>query len=46
MDYDRHKIERAPVRDGLECQAELYGKKIRLVKFVFAEVVAETKAGE
>ena len=46
MDYDRHKIERGTVRDGMEMQARMYGKKIRLVKFVFAEVVAETEAGE
>jgi len=46
MDYDRHKIERAPVREAMEMQSGLYGKKIRLVKFVFAEVVAETEAGQ
>lgn len=46
MDYDRHKIERAPVRLAMEMQAKLYGKKIRLVKFCYAEVVAETEAGQ
>jgi hypothetical protein len=46
MDYDRHKIERAQVREQMEMQSETYGKKVRLVKFVFAEVVAETKAGQ
>jgi len=46
MDYDRFKIERDPVRDAMEMQAEVYGKKIRLVRFVYAEVVAETRAGE
>lgn len=46
MDYDRHKIERAPLRAAMEAQARTYGKKIRLVKFVFAEVVAETAAGQ
>ena len=45
MDYDRHKIERAPLRATLEAQARTYGKKIRLVKFTFAEVVDETTAG-
>jgi hypothetical protein len=45
MDYDRHKIQ-GPVRDAMELQSRAYGKKIRLVKFVFAEVVDETKAGE
>ena len=46
MDYDRYKIERAQVRDAMEMQSEAYGKKIRLVKFVFAEIVAETTAGQ
>jgi hypothetical protein len=46
MDYDRHKIDRAPLRTAMETQARKYGKKIRLVKFVFAEVVAETTAGQ
>jgi hypothetical protein len=46
MDYDRHKIEPAPLRAAMEAQARTYGKKIRLVKFVFAEVVAETAAGQ
>jgi hypothetical protein len=30
----------------METQARKYGKKIRLVKFVFAEIVAETTAGQ
>ena len=46
MDYDRFKIEREQVRRVMEMQSGLYGKKIRLVKFVFAEVVAETEAGQ
>ena len=46
MDYDRHKIDRAPLRAAMETQARKYGKKIRLVKFVFAEIVAETTAGQ
>ena len=46
MDYHRFKIEREAVRGAMEMQAEVYGKKIRLVKFVFAEVVAETEAGQ
>jgi hypothetical protein len=46
MDYDRHKIDRAPLRTAMETQARKYGKKIRLVKFVFAEIVAETTAGQ
>ena len=46
MDYDQHKIDRAPLRAALEAQARTYGKKIRLVKFVFAEIVRETTAGE
>ena len=46
MDCDRYKIERAQVRDAMEMQSEVYGKKIRLVKFVFAEIVAETTAGQ
>ena len=43
--YDRHKIERPAVREALEAQAKRYGKKIFLVRFTFAEVVAETEAG-
>jgi hypothetical protein len=43
MDYDLHKMER--MRPAMEAQAALYGKRIRLVKFTFAEVVLETAAG-
>jgi hypothetical protein len=43
MDYDLHKLER--LREMMELQASGYGKKIRLVRYVFAEVVAETEAG-
>jgi hypothetical protein len=43
MDYDRHKIEGPSVRTAMELQAAAYKKRIRLVRFVFAEVVAETE---
>lgn len=46
MDYDRHKIERDGVRSAMEAQAAIYGKRIRLVRFVFAEVIAETEQGQ
>jgi len=45
MDYDRHKIERGSIREGMEMQARLYGKKIRLARFDFAGVIAETQEG-
>lgn len=32
--------------EAMELQARKYGKKIRLCRFVFAEVMAETWAGE
>jgi hypothetical protein len=31
---------------AMEAQAELYGKRIRLCRFVVTEIVQETKAGE
>ena len=43
MDYDVHKIQR--VKDQLNMQAKVCGKKIRLVRFAFAEVVDETAYG-
>src|ERR1700729_393582 len=43
MDYDLHKI--AGLLSAMECQARIYGKKIRLCKFTMTEVAAETKAG-
>jgi hypothetical protein len=43
MDYDLYKIERDYLRSQMECQAKQYGKKIRLVRFAFAEVIAETE---
>jgi hypothetical protein len=45
MDYDRYKVERDNVRVQMEGMAKRFGKKIRLVRFVFAEVVAETEDG-
>lgn len=41
---DRAKVER--FAEGMEIQARNYGKKIRLVRFVFAEVITETEKGE
>ncbi|HEY1897028.1 MAG TPA: hypothetical protein VGG62_12175 [Terracidiphilus sp.] len=43
MDYDLHKLE--GLRKAMEAQALIYGKKIRLVRFAFAEIIAETRAG-
>jgi hypothetical protein len=45
MDYDLHKLERPAVRSQMETQALQYNKKIRLVRFSFAEVITETKYG-
>lgn len=42
-------IQRSKVEmfaEGMEMQAHHYGKRIRLVRFVAAEVVYETKAGK
>lgn len=40
-------LEKMKKLDGaMELQARKYGKKIRLCRFVFAEVMAETGAGE
>lgn len=41
----RYKMERAAVVDAMRMQAEAYGKKIRLCRFVFAELLFETPAG-
>lgn len=46
MDYHREKAERGAIREQMEDQARVYGKRIYLVRFGFAEVVAETKAGK
>jgi hypothetical protein len=39
----RDKVER--LKPQMENQAREYGKRIRLVRFVFAEVISETEAG-
>jgi hypothetical protein len=41
----RDKIDRPALELGMEVQAAQSGKKIRLVKFVFAEVLKETEHG-
>jgi len=41
----RYKMESAAIVDAMQMQAEVYGKKIRLCRFVFAEVLVETPAG-
>jgi hypothetical protein len=46
MDYDAHKIQRPEVVLGLEAQAAVWGKKIRLVRFRFDAVIDETEHGE
>ena len=43
MDYHLDRL--AGMLPAMEAQAARYGKKIRLCKFVLAEVAAETKAG-
>jgi hypothetical protein len=40
----RSKME--PLLPQSEAQARKYGKRIRLCRFTFAEVVAETESGE
>lgn len=46
MDYDAHKLQRPEMLLQLEAQAATWGKRIRLVRFRFAEVVMETEHGE
>ncbi len=41
----RYKMEVPAIVDAMRMQAEAHGKKIRLCRFVFAEVVSETPAG-
>jgi hypothetical protein len=40
------KMNSAAIVDAMRMEAEVYGKKIRLCRFVFAEVLFETPAGE
>ncbi|GGH17520.1 hypothetical protein [Silvibacterium dinghuense] len=42
----RYTMEAPAIVDAMQRQAKVYGKKIRLCRFVFAEVVSETPAGE
>lgn len=44
VSVSRDKV--APFADGMNKQARAQGKRIRLVRFVFAEIVAETAEGE
>lgn len=46
MDFDEHKLKRSDLVLQLEAQAHGSGKRIRLVRFRFAEVVMETEHGE
>jgi hypothetical protein len=39
MDFDRHKLERDDVIRQLQTQANVYGKTIRLARFVYADDV-------
>ena len=41
----REKIDTPAIRAQLEAQAQQWGKKIRLVRFTFAEVLSETPSG-
>lgn len=43
MDYHLDRL--ANLKPQMELQAALYGKKIRLMKFVATEIAAETEAG-
>lgn len=43
MSYHLDRL--AKLLPAMEAQAERYGKKIRLCKFVMTEIAAETKAG-
>ncbi len=40
----REKAE--AMKTKMEAEAKLFGRKVRLVKFVVAEIVAETEAGD
>ena len=42
---DRSKIDHPFIQAGLAAQAKRFGKKIRLCRFVFAEVLKETEEG-
>jgi hypothetical protein len=44
MDFDIRKA--LELRPQMEDQARRYGKKIRLCKFTFAEIVAQTEGGK
>jgi hypothetical protein len=44
MSYHLDRL--AKLKPAMELQAKTSGKKIRLIKFIPAEVAAETKAGE
>lgn len=44
MDYDLEKLKR--LKPGLEAQASLYGKKIRLCRFDLVDIVDATEAGD
>lgn len=46
MDFDEWKLARPEMVRQMEAQAAVYGKRIRLVRFRFAEVVVETEHGE
>ena len=46
MDFDEWKLARPEMVRQMEAQAAVYGKRIRLVRFRFAEVVLETEHGE
>lgn len=42
----REKIDRGAIESMLQVQSATYGKKISLVKFIFAEVLKETSGGQ
>lgn len=41
----RDKASQSYIREQMEQQARIYGKRIRLVKFSFSGVILETEAG-
>lgn len=46
MDYDAYKLQRPELLQILEAQAATWGKKIRLVRFRFDEIIEETQGGD
>lgn len=43
---ESHADRLEKIKPQMEAQARMYGKRIRLVRFIFAEVLYATEAGE